>query len=186
MAHHTPTKSTLARFAHLMHRAFVNEAHRSSPTQMYALLVPRHLVIGTLEMLELSPLQAIQTARVGDQHKTIAIPGSSSLVMLPFSIPGNLYTHLSHMTLPRGTAALGLSSETWVRMVPRDNDGNLVGDPQSVEPITGWSTTVVAPHGRTVSLFSTETDNGESVQEATEASGLTLVAMREVIIRSAK
>jgi hypothetical protein len=37
-----------------------------------------------------------------------------------------------------------------------------------------------------VSLFSTETDNGESVQEATDASGLTLVAMREVIIRSEK
>lgn len=79
MAHHTPTKSTLARFAHLMYRAFSNEAHRSSPTHMYALLVPRHLVLGTLEMLELSPLQAIHTARVGDQHKTIAIPGSSSL-----------------------------------------------------------------------------------------------------------
>jgi hypothetical protein len=92
MAHHTPTKSTLARFAHLMHRAFVNEAYRSGPTQMYALLVPRHLVLGTLEVLELSPMQAIHTARVGDQFQTIAIPGSTSFVMLPFSIPGNIYT----------------------------------------------------------------------------------------------
>lgn len=49
---------------------------------MFVLLVPKHLVFGALEMLELSPLYAGHAARVGDQH----------------------------MMLPRGTVALGLSS----------------------------------------------------------------------------
>jgi hypothetical protein len=182
----SPTKSTLTRFAELMHRGFVKRAQTDGLTHMYALLVPKHVVLGTLEMLELSPLQAVHTARVGDQHMTIALPGATSLVMLPFSIPGNLYTHLQHMTLPRGTAALGLSSETWVHMVPRDADGNELGDPASVEPITGWSTTVVAPRGRKVHLLSTERDNGESTQECNDAAGRTLVAMREVILRSSR
>ena len=106
--------------------------------------------------------------------------------MLPFSIPGNVYSHLGNMTLPRGTAALALSSETWVHMVPRDANGREIGDMNSVEPITGWATTVVAPRGRTVHLMSTERDGGLGVQECDDVAGQTLVAMREVILRSAK
>ncbi len=180
-----PTKSTLTRFAEVMHQGFVQRAQTASLTHMYALLVPRHFVLGALEMLELCPLQAIHTARSGDQHMTVALPGATSLVMLPFSIPGDLYAHLANMTLPRGTAAFALSSETWVHMVPRDANGREVGDMRSVEPITGWSTTVMAPRGRSVHLLSTEQDGGTSVQECTDVAGETLVAMREVIIRSA-
>lgn len=185
MAHTTPpTKPTLSRFAELMHRGFIKEAQRSGLTHMYALLMPRHATLGALELLELSPLHAIQTARSGDQHMTIGIPGAKSLVMLPFSIPGNPYTHLKHMTLPKGTAALAMSSETWVHMVPRDDNGVEIGDVDSVEPITGWSTTVVAPRGRTVHLFSIDQGDGLAEQEATDVAGPTLVALREVILRS--
>lgn len=187
MAHAIPpTKSTLTTFAEIMHRGFVKQAQQSGPTLMYALLMPRHTTLGAIELLELSPLQAIQIARIGNQLATIDLPGTKSLVMLPFSIPGTPYAHLKHMTLPKGTAALAMSSETWVHMVPRDENGNEIGDVDSVEPTTGWSTTVVAPRGKTVHLMSIEQEDGLAEREFTEVSGRTLVAMREVIIRSSR
>lgn len=59
-------------------------------------------------------------------------------------------------------------------MVPRASEGNELSAPASVEPIIGWSMTVVAPRGRKAHLLSTKQDHGESTQEYNEAAGFSV------------
>lgn len=114
----TPSMAVLRTFAQLAHERFRRTQSEDPKTYTYAMLIPSYTYLGPLERLEISPLHPIAFSEVEGQIESIPVPGSDSLVMVNFSIPGNPFRRLKSMKLPKSTRALAISCESWSRELP--------------------------------------------------------------------
>ena len=178
---HQPDTTDLRVFATMIHHAFTRTREGATTRHMFSILIDRSAVMGPLELLGLSPLREIKTAKVGDQYVSIPFPGSD-LVVWPFTILGNPLEQLRNMTLPRGAVALGVALETTVKLVPCDEQKRPVGLLDDIEGAPAYSTLVVGRGGTKVSLINLK--GLDEVHEEEEAAGELVLRMREVITRS--
>ena len=125
--------SVLRTFAHLEHERFRVAQSEDPKTHSYAMLIPSYTNLGPLEHLEISPLHPIAFDKVDGQIESIPVPGSDSLVMVRFSIPGNPYRQLKSMKLPNSARALAISYGAWSRELPDADELSLPGMVSNVE-----------------------------------------------------
>lgn len=181
-----PTQDHLHTFAKVAHECFISMVGKSESRPTYALLVPRDAEFGLLEVLEISPCHRFRAVKVDDHYVAGELRGAPSLVMIPFTIEGDLYDHLQYMTLPKSALALSLSTEMWVKCLKTDDSGEPIGDINTVEPITGYNTFVVARDTHTLTLTTFGGEEGMQELETTSVGGRTATAMKEMMIRSGK
>lgn len=186
MAHITPPiQDHIHKFAKVAHECFVSWASKKESVPTYTMLLPNDTVIGSLDALEISPLHRLHAPKADDHYITVPLRGTP-LMMFGFIMEGDLYDHLRNMTLPRSALALSLSSETWMRCLKTDNSGEPIGDIKTVEPITGWNTIIIDRDTHTYNLLSFNGEEGMLDLETTSTGGRTVMAMKQMMVRSQK
>lgn len=179
---HQPDTTDLRFFANMIHHAFTSTRKGATTRHMFSILIDRSAVMGPLELLGLSPLHEIKTAKVGDQYFTVPFPGSD-LVVWPFTILSDPIEVIRNMTLPRGTVAFGTAIEMQVKITERGDQTKLVELTASGNGSKAYSTMAVGRGGTKVSLM---TLDGLDEVKKLDAYGDLVIAMREAIIRSAR
>ena len=165
----------------MMHKIFMQVCAGGSTHVMYGLIVPNGTTLCALDLMEISLTQKLIAETENGVPKLNPLKGTT-WSFFPFTVADeNLSITLANMRLPESTLAFSMTSEMWMKKLPRGLNGEPIGSLSTAPRVTGWQTTSISRTGLSHMFLG---DEQGAIHEPKVKGGQLPILMREVMIRS--